>query len=34
MPRPNLSPESSTMVERRDVEFAVDGGDRVRPRLY
>jgi hypothetical protein len=34
MPRANLSPGSSIMVERRDVEFAVEGGDRLRAWLF
>jgi uncharacterized protein len=34
MPRANLASEGSTMVERRDVEFGVDGGDRLRGWLF
>ena len=34
MPRANLASEGSTMVERRDVEFGVDGGDRLRGCLF
>src|ERR1700730_15507216 len=34
MLRTNLASEGSTMVERRDVEFGVDGGDRLRGWLF
>jgi cephalosporin-C deacetylase-like acetyl esterase len=34
MPRVNLSPKSSKMVDRRDVEFAVEGGDSLRGWLF
>src|SRR6202030_2677773 len=32
--RANLASEGNTMVERRDVEFGVDGGDRLRGWLF
>jgi cephalosporin-C deacetylase-like acetyl esterase len=34
MPRANLASEGSTMVERRDVEFEVEGRDRLRGWLF
>lgn len=34
MPRAELFPENSTMVERQDVEFAVEDGERLRGWLF
>ena len=34
MRRANPTPQGGTMVERRDVEFTVDGGDRLRGWLF